>query len=56
MLIIHYHLSDYLLWLIITLNVFYISNNLLSTFTTYHIWGACQGFSQSLFFIKTQTS
>lgn len=56
MLIIHYHHSDYLLWLIITLNIFYISNNLLSTFTTCRILGACQVFSQSLSFIKTQTS
>lgn len=56
MLIIHYHHSDYLLWLIITLNIFYISNNLLSTFTTCCILGACQDFSPRLSFIKTQTS
>lgn len=56
MLIIHYHHSDYLLWLIITLNIFYISNNPLSTFTTCCILGACQVFSPSPSFIKTQTS
>lgn len=56
MLIIHYHHSDYLLWLIITLNIFYISNNPLSTFTTCRILGACQVFSPSPSFIKTQTS
>lgn len=56
MLIIHYHHSDYLLWLIITLNIFYISNNLLSTFTTCCILGTCQVFSPRLSFIKTQTS
>lgn len=56
MLIIHYHHSDYLLWLIITLNIFYISNNPLSTFTTCRILGACQVFPPSPSFIKTQTS
>lgn len=48
MLIIRYHHSDYLLWLIITLNIFYISNNPLSTFTTCRILGACQVFPQAL--------
>lgn len=56
MLIIHYHHSDYLLWLIITLNIFYISNNLLSTFGNMSYLGGLSSFFPALSFIKTQTS